>query len=37
MQMIVFVAAGFSRRGPGETPVPPKDLEEKYPIGRNAV
>jgi hypothetical protein len=35
--MIVFVAAGFSRRGTGETPVPPKDLAEKYSMGRNPV
>jgi hypothetical protein len=35
--MIVFVAAGFSLRCTGETPVPPKGLGEKYSIGRNSV
>jgi hypothetical protein len=35
--MIVFVAAGFSLRGTGKTPVPPKELGEKYSIGRNSV
>ncbi len=34
IQMIVFVAAGFSLRGTGETPVPPKKLVEKYSFGR---
>ena len=35
--MIVFVAAGFSLRCTGETPVPPKELGEKNSIGRNSV
>jgi len=35
--MIVFVAAGFSLRGPGETPVPPKKLGENDSIGRKSV
>jgi hypothetical protein len=34
--MVVFVAAGFSLRRTGETPVPPRKLEEKYSIGRNS-
>jgi hypothetical protein len=37
VQMVVFVAAGFSLRRTGETPVPPEKLEEKYSIGRNSV
>jgi hypothetical protein len=35
--MTIFVAAGFSLRRTGETPVPPKKLSEKYSLGRNSV
>jgi hypothetical protein len=35
--MIFFVAASFSLRRTGETPVPPKKSAEKYSIGRNSV
>jgi hypothetical protein len=34
---IAFVAAGFSLRCTGETPVPPRELGKKYLIGRNSV
>jgi hypothetical protein len=35
--MVVFVAAGFSLRRTGETPVPPRKVGKKYSIGRNSV
>jgi hypothetical protein len=35
--MIVLVAAGFSLRCTGETPVPPKELGENYTIGRKSA
>jgi hypothetical protein len=34
---VAFVAAGFSLRGTGETPVPPRKIGKKYSIARNSV
>jgi hypothetical protein len=36
VHLIVSVAAGFSQRRTGETPVPPKELAEEYSIGRDS-
>jgi hypothetical protein len=32
-----FVAAGFSLRCTGETPVPPREIGKKYSLGRNSI
>jgi hypothetical protein len=32
-----FVAAGYSLRRTGETPVPPEKVLDKYSIGRNSL